>query len=57
MSAPACPSCGAKRGLGDDGRCLDKAKCVERATATMVTKPYVGGFDPDKAYRDAFEKP
>jgi hypothetical protein len=52
LTARACPSCGAKRGLGDDGRCADKAKCVQRATSSMVTKPYLD-FDPDAAYRDA----
>lgn len=53
MSERVCPSCGAKRSLGKDSRCRDKAACLRRVTATMVTKPYVGGFDPLQAYRDA----
>jgi hypothetical protein len=49
----ACPSCGHTKKLNERGYCSDKAACLRRATASMVTSKYVGGFDPDKAYRDA----
>jgi hypothetical protein len=51
--AARCPSCGTEKGLGEDGRCKNKAACLKRATKDMVTTPYVGGFDPVEAYRDA----
>lgn len=44
----------------DRERCEDVARCrkrlnarVKEALGGMVTKPYVGGFDPVKAYRDS----
>jgi hypothetical protein len=49
----ACPACGASKGLLANGSCKNKAACLRRATATMVTRPYVGDFDPVQAYRDA----
>jgi hypothetical protein len=53
MAPKICPSCGHDKGLRADGSCKNKAACLRRATSTMVTKPYIGDFDPVQAYFDS----
>ena len=58
-----CARCGREYNHGsrswDDERkqCVNTGACSKRSTARMldrtVQRPFVGGFDPDRAYRDA----